>query len=66
MLQKNVNVLPHHNRCCSIQLINGKFTEQAMDQIVGTKSGVLMSDTEIAQWILELSSTPTNIYKQKV
>jgi hypothetical protein len=63
--EKNI-FLPHHNRCCSSHLKKGRFHQQAMEQIVANKSGVLMSDTEIAQWILELSATPRNAYKKKV
>ena len=49
--EKNI-FLPHHNRTCSSHLINGKFTENALAQIVATKSGVLLSDDEIGKWII--------------
>jgi hypothetical protein len=63
--EKNI-FLPHHNRTCSSHLNNGKFTHEALALIVATKSGILMSDDEIAKWILELSSHSLPKYKKKV
>jgi hypothetical protein len=61
--EKNI-LLPQNNRCCSVHLINGKFSSEALDEIVSNKSGVLMNDEQIAAWILELSTKPTNKYKK--
>lgn len=47
--------IPHDNRCCSIHLERQLFSEEAMELIVPTKNGVLMSDEDLAQWILDLS-----------
>lgn len=63
--EKNI-LLPQNNRCCSVHLINGKFSSEALDEIVSNKSGVLMNDEQIAAWILELSTKPTNKYKKNV
>jgi hypothetical protein len=63
--KKNI-LLPQNNRTCSDHLLDGLFRENVLEEIEGNKMGVIMSDTEIANWILELSTRPAQKYKRKV
>jgi hypothetical protein len=47
--------IPHCNRVCQQHLEGKLFSEDAMDEIVSTKDGVLLSDEEISTWIFELT-----------
>lgn len=49
-------MVPPLNRCCGIHLDGKLFTDEAMDMIVPTKTGVFMSDEELATWILDCTS----------
>ncbi|XP_035705029.1 uncharacterized protein LOC118434818 [Folsomia candida] len=53
--------IPHDNRCCAMHLERQLFTDEAIELIIPTKHGVLMSDEELAQWILDLSSNKNKL-----
>ena len=47
-------MVPHENRVCGIHL-NGKFfSNEALELITATKHGVLMSDSDLANWMMDL------------
>jgi hypothetical protein len=49
-------LIPHNNRCCPEHLDGKNFSEEALAMIEGKKEGVLLSDDELATWILNMTS----------
>jgi hypothetical protein len=53
-------VIPHENRCCANHLTGKTFTDDALNLITGTQRGVLMTDDNLVEWILQLSEHVKN------